>query len=253
MFYCILIISGVSGTMRGCNPDEFNANGCKTQHIVLDAGGNREIELPYGQNRLCSCLGYLCNNSPWLKKTKQPTIIGRPTSPSIREDTSRATTEGLHQTNQRDVTWYSPDTHTDSEGIPLPTEPELILLPNEPEGTPLPTEPEGVSLPTEPEGIPLPTDPEGIPLPTEPEGIPLPTDPEGIPLPTEPEGVSLPTDSVGVSLIEKSMSTRSMEENTLPTSYNDHSTDKIQSNGVNVLYYDMVFVTLLTLIINIFW
>ena len=208
MFYCILIISGVSGTMRGCNPDEFNANGCKTQHIVLDAGGNREIELPYGQNRLCSCLGYLCNNSPWLKKTKQPTIIGRPTSPSIREDASRATTEGLHQTHQRDVTWYSRDRHTDSGGIPLPTEPELI---------------------------------------------PLPTEPEGTPLPTEPEGVSLPTDSVGVSLMEKSMSTRSMEENTLPTSYNDHSTDKIQSNGVNVLYYDMVFVTLLTLLINIFW
>ena len=61
-----------------------------------------------------------------------------------------------------------------------------------------------------------------------------------------------PIDSEGVPLIEKSMSTQSMEENTLPVNYNDHSTDKIKSNGGKALNDDIMFVTLLTLSINFF-
>ena len=62
-----------------------------------------------------------------------------------------------------------------------------------------------------------------------------------------------PIDSQVVPLMEKSMSTQSMEENSLPLNYNDHSTDKIKSNGVNALNDDIMFVTLLTLLFNFFW
>ena len=48
------------------------------------------------------------------------------------------------------------------------------------------------------------------------------------------------------------MSTKSMDH-TLPVSYNLHSTDKIQSNGVKAFNGDMVFATILTLSIYIFW
>ena len=208
--------------MRECNLDEFNANGCRTQDIVLDAGENKNIDSPSGQNMVCSCLEDLCNKSPWYVNTIPTTR--RPSSPAISEDDSRADREGLHQTNQHDVTWYSPETHTDSKGVPLPTDPEGVLLP---------------------------TDSEEFPLPTDSEGGPLPADSEGVPLPTDSEGVSLPDDSDGVPLIEKSMSTQSMDH-TLPAGYNDHSTDKIPSNGVKALNDDMVFATLLTLLNFIF-
>ena len=49
-----------------------------------------------------------------------------------------------------------------------------------------------------------------------------------------------------ISVMERIMSTQSMDH-TLPAGYNDHSTDKIQSNGVKALNDDTVFVTLLTL------
>ena len=49
------------------------------------------------------------------------------------------------------------------------------------------------------------------------------------------------------------MSTLGIRENTLPVNYNDHSTDKIQSDGVKALNDDIMFVTLLTLLINVFW
>ena len=61
--------------------------------------------------------------------------------------------------------------------------------------------------------------------------------------------LSLPTDSEGVPLIEKSASTKSMEDHIPPA----NSTDKIQSNGVKSLNDDVVFVTLLTLLLYIFW
>ena len=147
----VLLISDVSGTMRDCNPEGINANGCKTQLMDITVGKKKsKIVTQSGQNWMCSCVEDFCNNSPtWLEKTKP-----------------------LYQTQQHDVTWYSSDT---------------------------------------------------------------------------------PIDSEGVLLIEKSMSTQSIRENTLPVNYNDHSTDKIQSNGVKALNDDIMFVTLLTLLINIFW
>ena len=56
----------------------------------------------------------------------------------INEDDGRSTTESLHLTDQHDVTWYSSDTPTDSEGVPLPTDSEGIPLPADAEGVPLP-------------------------------------------------------------------------------------------------------------------
>ena len=79
-----------------------------------------------------------------------------------------------------------------------------------------------------------------------------PTDSKGIPLPTDSEGASLPTDSDEVPQMEESMSTQIMEGDTLPVNYNDHSTDKIQSNGVKALSDDMVLATSLILSIYIF-
>ena len=142
----VLLISDVSGTIRACNPEKINANGCKTQLMEITVDEKKtKIETQSGQNWMCSCLEDLCNNSPtWLDKTKPTT---------------------LHQTQQHDVAWYSSDTPIDSQ----------------------------------------------------------------------------------------SMSTQSMRENTLPVNYNDHSTDKIQSNGVKALNDVIMFVTLLTLLINIFW
>ena len=58
--------------MRDCNPEKINANGCKTQLMVITGGEKRsKIETQSGQNWMCSCLEDLCNNSPtWLDKTK---------------------------------------------------------------------------------------------------------------------------------------------------------------------------------------
>ena len=74
-----------------------------------------------------------------------------------------------------------------------------------------------------------------------------------LPLPTDSEGVPLPTDSEGVPLIQKSMSTKNMEDHVPPVTYNDNSTDKIQSNGVKALNNDVVFATILTLLFYVFW
>ena len=86
---------------------------------------------------------------------------------------------------------------------------------------------------------------------TDSEEVSLPSDPEGVLMPTDSEKLSLPSDSEGVSPTEKSMLTQSMNH-TLPDNYNDNSTDKIQSNGVKALNVNMVFATLLTLLIYIF-
>ena len=82
--------------------------------------------------------------------------------------------------------------------------------------------------------------------------MPLSTDSEGVAQPINSEGIPLPTDSEGVPLVEEGMSTQSMDH-TLPSSYNDHSTDKIQSKGVKALNDDIMFATLLTLEIYILW
>ena len=164
-------ISGVSGTVRQCDPEGNYIIGCKTKSFELDTGGDRRIISYSGQNSFCPCSDDLCNKSPWLEWTKPTTR--RPTTRRsttlrqavvtrlISEDDSRSTTGSLHITDQNDI---------DSEGVPL---------------------------------------------------------------------------------MEKSMSTQSMDH-TLLASYNDHSTDKIQSNGVKALNDDIVFVTLLTLLIIIF-
>ena len=192
-FTAYSLISDVSGTIRQCHTDETDVSRCTTQGISLPARGNKKVESQYGQNKVCNCFGDLCNNSPWLEwskpTTRRRTTRRHTTQRPITRKQAVVTTESLHPTNQHDVTWYSSDT---------------------------------------------------------------PTDPEGVPLPTDSDGVPLPTDSEGVPLIEKSMSTQSMDH-TLPAGYNDHSTDKIQSNGVKALNDDMVFVTLLTLLLYIFW
>ena len=178
------MISGVSGTVRQCDPGENDVNKCESPDFDLKAVGNRKIYILSGRNIFCSCLDNLCNKSPWLEWAK-PT-------------TRRSTTESLQPTDQHDVAWYNPDIQTDSEEMPLSTDSE------------------GVAQPINSEGIPLPTDSEGVPL------------------------------------VEEGMSTQSMDH-TLPAGYNDHSTDKIQSNGIKALNDDMVFATLLTLEIYILW
>ena len=302
IFTVLTLFSGVSGTVRECNSKKRSA-GCKTQELQMNAKRKRKVYSPYGQNKVCSCDQDFCNSSPWpetlrltkLRSTPRNHTARRPTvvaSLSINEVDSRSTIENGHFTDQRAVTWYSPDTPTDFEGVPLPTDAEGVPLPTDAdgvfprtdsegvsmltdhEGGSLPTDSEGVSLPSDSEGVSLPIDSEGVPLPIDSEGVPLPidsegvslpidsdgvflrtdfegvsvfTDSEGVTLPTDSEGVSLPTDSERVPLIEKSMSTQSMDH-TLPASYNDHSTDKIQSNGVKALNGDVMFATLLTLI-----
>ena len=94
------LISGVAGTLRRCNAAEINADGCKTEYIEIETQASvAKIEIPSGQNWLCSCLEDYCNNSPWPEMIK----------PRTRRSTSP---EGLHQTQQHDVTWYSSDTPT---------------------------------------------------------------------------------------------------------------------------------------------
>ena len=125
----------------------------------MPASANGKIESPSGQNEYCICYEDRCNNSPWLEWAKP--ITRRPTTPrpTTRRPTTPeqavVTTVSLHLTDQHDVTRYSSDTPTDSEGVPLPTDSEEI---------PLPTDSEGVPLPTDSEGVPLPTDSEGVHL-----------------------------------------------------------------------------------------
>ena len=91
-----------------------------------------------GQNKVCVCFDDLCKNSPWWTKTTRR-------RPATRSQ-AVVTTESLHPTDQHDVTWYSSDTPTDSEGVPLPTDSEGIPLPTDSEGAPLPNDSEGVPM-----------------------------------------------------------------------------------------------------------
>ena len=141
-FTACSLISGVSGTIRQCNAKGNDVNRCKTQDISLAAGGNKKVHSPSGQNKLCICYEDLCNNSPWLEWAK-PTVrrrtTHRPTTrrlttrrPTTHKPTTRkqavVTTESLHHTDGHDVTWYSSDTLTDFEGVPLPTDSQRVSL-----------------------------------------------------------------------------------------------------------------------------
>ena len=213
----LLHISGVGGTVRQCNAEDNDVKGCTTQDISLPADKNRKIESPSGQNMLCSCFEDLCNNSPWLEWTK-PTIR-RPTT--HRPTTRRPTTRRLitrRPTTRRSLTRkQAVVTELISEDDSrLTTESKLAAVTTES------LHPTHVTLYSS-------------------DTI---NDSKGVPLPIDPEGISL---------TEKSMPTGRMGANILPANYNDHSTDKIQSNGVKTLNDDMVFLILLTLLIYIFW
>ena len=98
--------------------------------MVLPAGVNRKLESPFGQNEWCTCYKDLCNNSSWLEWTK-PTRRGPTTHIPTTREPAVITNENVHLTDQDGITRYISGTSTDSEGPPLHTDSEGVPMPTE--------------------------------------------------------------------------------------------------------------------------